>query len=68
MMTKEEFRKDWSIRHGLPFSTMRKSLCYYIPYTEPEFEEAYREYVRLQRSYDEYLKKRQERHRRKCGW
>lgn len=42
MMTKEEFRKDWDIRHGLSFSTMRKPLCYYIPYTEPEFEEAYR--------------------------
>ena len=57
MMTKEEFRKDWNLRHGLSFSTMRKPL-YYIPYTEPEFEEAYREYVRLQKSYDEYLKKR----------
>lgn len=64
MMTKEEFRKDWNIRHGLPFSTMRESLCYYI---ESEFEESYREYVRLQKSYDEYLKKKQERHRRKCG-
>lgn len=68
-MTKGEFQSQWLWVHGVTTDSFNTHQPSYKPFTWEEFEWAWESYVKesikVEKSYNDYVKEKQERFRRK---